>query len=72
MGARMIWLKVTHDKYELPIMIADTAKELAALCGCSANNIYASMSHQKSKGTWSPYRTVRITNKEAEEWEGLK
>ena len=36
-----LWMEVSKDQYELPIHIADTAKELAELAGakkCSNNN----------------------------------
>lgn len=56
----VIWLKVTHDKYELPIAVADSAKELAELTGCSENNIHSSRSHSKMDGRWTPYRRVEI------------
>lgn len=29
----MLWLAVTPDKYELPIAVADTAKELSQILG---------------------------------------
>lgn len=28
-----LWLKVTNDKYELPLAVADTKKELAKMLG---------------------------------------
>lgn len=40
-----IWMKVTKDKYELPLIVADTAEELAQKCGTSANNIRSTVSH---------------------------
>jgi hypothetical protein len=57
---RAVWLMVTHDKYELPIAVADTALELSMIVGCSENNIHASRSHSKTKGVWTPYRRVEI------------
>lgn len=33
----MIWLAVTPDKYELPIAVADTARELSELLGLHKN-----------------------------------
>lgn len=44
-----IYMEVTPDKYELPVKIADSAVELAKLCGVSANNIYSSISHAKHR-----------------------
>lgn len=40
-----IWMKVSHDKYELPIAVADSASELAKLCGTTPNVIYSQRSH---------------------------
>jgi hypothetical protein len=64
---RSIWLKVTHDKYELPVMVADSAEELAKLLGCSVNNIHASRSHaKKHEGWWTPYRRVEVEEDDEE------
>lgn len=58
-----VWLKVTTDKYELPVAVADSAAELASLVGVKECNIYSSMSHVKN-GTYNstPYRKVVITD----------
>lgn len=34
-----VYMKVTGDKYELPIAIADSPKELAEMVGVKANSI---------------------------------
>ena len=59
-GCRTVWLRVTHDEYEFPVFIADTAGEMAKRYGTSTNTIYSSLSHMKN-GIWSPYRKVRIS-----------
>lgn len=59
-----IWMKVTHDKYEHPVAIADSCVELANLLGKTANNISSSISHSKKRGDWTPYRKVEIDNEE--------
>lgn len=48
------------DKYELPVLVADSAVELAEKLGCTPNNIYSSISHAKHKGQNTPYRRVII------------
>lgn len=56
-----LWMKVTNDKYELPLVVADSVQELADILGVSRNSIYSSMSHVKagdSKNT--PYRKVEV------------
>lgn len=39
-----IWMKITSDEYELPVAVADTAKELARLCNVTVGAIYSQMS----------------------------
>ncbi len=36
---KYIWLAVTQDEYELPVAVADTAEELAAMVGTSVLNV---------------------------------
>lgn len=36
----VIWMKVTTDKYELPIAVANSAKELAQIVGTTTSVIY--------------------------------
>jgi len=55
-----IWLKVTQDKYELPVAVADSSEELARMCGVTASSIHSSMSHAKDGTRKTPYRKVRI------------
>ena len=35
-----IWMKVTDDKYELPVAVADTAEELARIVGLGAVTLF--------------------------------
>lgn len=51
----VLYMKVTNDKYQLPVAVADTAKELAKLFNTTPNVISASISRQragKGKGTY--------------------
>lgn len=57
---RTVWLKVTIDKYELPVAVADSSAELARICGTTAQSIQSSMSHAKHDGRRSPYRKIRV------------
>lgn len=66
---RKLWLKVTRDKYEFPLVVAMTATELGNICGCKRNTIMSSISHAKSSGYWTPYRSVEISE---EEWKELR
>lgn len=38
---------VTLDEYELPVAVAESAVELARICGVKRNTIYTSMQHVK-------------------------
>lgn len=58
-----VWMKVTDDEYELPIVIADSAAELARMLGCSANSIYSSIC-RFNMGYTSRYRKVEIDQAE--------
>ena len=42
---KTLWLKVTPDKYELPVAVADDPHELARMVGCKVNNIYSALSN---------------------------
>lgn len=50
MQAKYIYMKVTHDKYELPLFVADTMGELSRMCGTSVANISHSISHREERG----------------------
>lgn len=39
-----VYIRVTKDKYRLPIAIADTAKELAEITGYNQSAIYCAIS----------------------------
>ena len=44
----VIWMAVTADKYELPIVWAYTAEELSRMMGVSRNNMVSGMHHSGS------------------------
>ena len=39
-----LYIKTTKDKYELPVAVADSAEELAAMVGTTKNNVYSCIS----------------------------
>ena len=41
----VVWMKVTKDKYELPVAVADSAVELAGIVNTTANSISSSICH---------------------------
>ncbi|MEE3409602.1 MAG: hypothetical protein VZQ95_09430 [Erysipelotrichaceae bacterium] len=59
-GCRNVWLKVTPDRYEFPVALADTAAELAQICGVTEGSILSSVSKAKHGIRKSLYRKVRI------------
>ena len=61
----VLYMKVTKDKYELPLAVADSVKELADMCEVTTNSIYSWMSHYKNgtgKERTCPYVKVVIDN----------
>ena len=64
----MLYMAVTADEYELPIRIADSAKEIAEKMGLRPGTVY-SMLHepQRHSGAMCGYRVVRVEIPEEEE-----
>lgn len=59
-----LWLYVTNDELELPIIVADSVKELAEKMGVTASNIYSNINGAKYRGGNSRYKRVIITTEE--------
>lgn len=58
---RIIWLKVTTDKYELPLEIADTAIEMAEKCGVTESVVRGSASsYNTGRRQVTPFRSVKV------------
>ena len=56
-----IWMKVTQDKYQLPLIIAESCKELANLCGKKEQTIRSTMSHyRKGRIQYPSYVCVKV------------
>ena len=62
-----IWMMVTRDKYELPLAIADTSRELAELTGFHKNSIANSVLSYETGSKRSRFRKVRVDRNEDEE-----
>lgn len=45
-----LYLRVTDDKYELPIAVADTQAELARMLGLSKNNVQKMFMYARRDG----------------------
>jgi len=62
-----VWMEITKDKYELPIHIADSAKELAELTGAkNATTILSAIYHANKRGGRCKYIRVPITDETQE------
>lgn len=56
-----IYMMVTDDELELPLVIADSAPELAKKIGKNVNTIYSGISHEKhGRIKSSIYKKVEI------------
>lgn len=55
-------MKVSNDKYELPLIVADSVVELADKLGVKQTNISSAISHAIKRGSKSQYVKVEITD----------
>ncbi|MBE5957725.1 MAG: hypothetical protein E7254_02535 [Lachnospiraceae bacterium] len=42
-----VWMKIEKDKYELPVAVANTAQELANICGTNVHSVMSIVSKTK-------------------------
>lgn len=47
--SKTLWLLVTSDKYELPLVVEDSAGRLARRLGTKANNIISAISKSRNR-----------------------
>lgn len=59
-----LWMKVTDDKYELPLMVAKSAGELARMTGQKRSSICSCISHAEKRGGKSCYVRVKVEDDE--------
>lgn len=43
----VLYMETTKDKYQLPVAVADSIKELSLITGVAYNSIASSISHEK-------------------------
>ena len=55
-----LWMEITTDDLELPLVVAGSATELARKIGKTKNNIYSSVSKAKTRGYRSRYVKVEV------------
>lgn len=59
MSKDYLWLAVTPDQYELPLAVADTAEQLAAMFGLKRGSVI-SMVSKKASGTKTGRKFVKV------------
>lgn len=58
---QFIYMEITRDKYELPVAVADSAKELANLRGVKFRSIHSCISlHEAGKLKTSKYIRIKV------------
>lgn len=60
---KYLWLAVTADEYELPLIVADTAKELANKCGITTGTVKSSV-YQNCSGIAAGRKLIKVEVKE--------
>lgn len=45
--SKNIYVAYTHDEYELPVAVADTAAELAKMVGVTSDSMYSMLSRKE-------------------------
>ena len=63
----ILYMKVTKDKYELPIAVAGTIRELAMMLGIRESSVNHQFYRQKKYGTKCGYVKVEIDDEEEDE-----
>ncbi len=61
----VIWMEVTRDRYELPVAVADTARELAEIVGVKKQGICKAV----MKARRNEVKRVRFVKVEVEDEE---
>lgn len=58
---KVLWVATTTDKYELPICVCDSQKDLAKHLGVTANSI-SYMAGRKRKSSRTKYHVYKVRN----------
>ena len=57
----VLWIKVSRDKYELIEAVADTAPQLARMCGVTPLAVYHGVSKVRLHAQkWTAYRRIEV------------
>lgn len=60
MKSNAVYMLVSQDKYELPLIVADSVAELARLTGQKRSSIASAITNAKKKGFNSRYIKVVV------------
>lgn len=55
-----LWVAVTQDEYELPVAVADTARELAEMFGVKTMTVISDVSRYRRKQMKTRFRCVDV------------
>lgn len=56
----VLYIRITPDKYELPVAVAEDAETLARMCGVTRNSIYSQISRYEHQGRPCRWRRVEV------------
>lgn len=66
-----LWVYVSDDELELPLVVTDTAKELADKVGVDKNTIVSAISHARTRGYRSRYIKISLGEGDGEDAEHI-
>ena len=55
---KYLYMRVTSDKYELPLIVEDTCRRLAQRLGVQEATIYGKINYAKKHGGFTCYKKV--------------
>lgn len=55
-----VWTYTTDDKYELPLVVADSAKELGEMLNLDGNAVRSALCHAVKRGTNCRYHKIYV------------
>lgn len=64
---KFIWMRVSHDCFELPEVIGNSAADLAQKCNTTKTSIISAIKQAEKNGYKSVYKRVEIIDDEEEE-----
>lgn len=56
----VLWLKVTNDKYELPLAVAESSRELEQMLGLNRKTVYKQVWNAEKTKTKCQYIKIEV------------